>query len=98
MQDLDNLKLDADALGVKYHPNIKDADKLQKKIDEHNKTSNPSAVKAPVVDKPVTNYQFYTNTSDINVFTEGGRCHPKGRVELTSDEAKQYKDLELCEK
>ncbi len=93
--DLDNLKLDADALGIKYRSDIK-AETLQGKIDEHNKANNPSAVVVEVDEQP-TEYSWYKNTGKHNVFTEGGRCKPNGRVELTVEESKQY-SLELCEK
>ena len=93
MSDLENLKLDAEALGIKFRADI-GASKLQAKIDDFNKKNNPSAVveKTP---EPAE-FDLYRNTSDVNVFTEAGRCKPNGRVRLTKDEAKQYKDLELC--
>jgi len=94
MQDIESLKLDAEALGIKFRSDIK-ADTLQAKIDDFNKVNNPSAV-APEKMKPVKEpeYQTYKNTSTVNVFTEGGRCRPNGTVELTDSEALQYKDLE----
>ncbi len=96
MQDIESLKLDAEALGIKFRSDIK-ADTLQAKIDEFNKVNNPSAV-APEKLKPAKTveptYLSYKNTSGINVFTEGGRCRPDGTVELTDSEALQYKDLE----
>jgi len=91
MQDIESLKLDADALGIKYRSDIK-AETLQKKIDEFNVVNNPTAVVQTV--EPT--YQTYKNTSGINVFTEGGRCSPQKTVSLTADEALKYTGLELC--
>ncbi len=97
MQDLDNLKLDADALGIKYRSDIK-AETLQGKIDDYNKENNPSAVVQEVTETIEPTYQFYKNTSKINVFTEAGKCSPNRMVELTTEEAAKYAELELCEK
>ncbi len=97
MADLENLKLDADALGIKYRSDIK-AETLQGKIDDYNKENNPSAVAQEVTETIEPTYQFYKNTSGINVFTESGRCSPNKTVSLTESEAKQYAELELCEK
>ncbi len=91
--DLESLKLDADALGIKYRSDIK-AETLQGKIDEHNKTANPSAVVQKVTKTVEPEYKTYKNTSGINYFTEAGRCSPNKTVQLTKDEALQYKDLE----
>ncbi len=95
MQDLDSLKLDADALGIKYRSDIK-VETLQGKIDEYNKKNNPSAVVASAETVVEPTYQFYKNTSNINVFTEDGRCSPGKKVSLTENEFSQYSGLELC--
>lgn len=88
--EIEELKKDADALGVKYHPAI-GAEKLQAKIDDFNNVKPVEATKEP-------EYKPYKNTSDVNLFTEDGRCAPNRIVKLTKDEAAQYKGLELCEK
>ncbi len=92
--DIESLKLDADALGIKYRSDIK-AETLQKKIDEFNVVNNPSAVAPEKVVAP--KYQTYKNTELVNIFTEGGRCSPQKTVSLTADEALKYAGLELCE-
>jgi len=89
--DIESLKLDAEALGIKYRSDIK-AETLQKKIDEFNTVNNPTAVVQTV--EPA--YQTYKNTSNVNVFTEDGRCGPQKTVKLTADEALKYTGLELC--
>ena len=95
MQDIESLKLDATALGIEFHPKI-GAEKLQERIDEYNKKNNPSAVAQEVTEVTTPIYQFYKNTSNINVFTEAGRCSPNKKVSLTEEESSKYSGLELC--
>ena len=40
--------------------------------------------------------QNYKNTTNANLYTEGGRCHPGGVVALTAAQAKAYEGLVLC--
>ncbi len=86
---LDRLKEKADELGIKYRSDIKE-DTLLAKIEAFVPPEPAEVEAAP--------YSLYKNTSKINVFTEAGKCSPNRMVELTTDEAEKYAELELCEK
>ncbi len=88
---LDRLKEKADELGIKYRSDIKE-DTLLAKIEAF---VPPEPEIAEVEASP---YSLYKNTSKINVFTEAGKCSPNRMVELTTEEAAKYAELELCEK
>jgi len=97
MLDIEEIKKDADVLGIAYRADIK-AETLQKRIEKH-QTEKGVQVTMP---KPVevkqgdTEYKPYKNTTNNNIFTEDGRCSPNKRVMLTADEAKKYNGLESC--
>lgn len=84
---LDRLKEKADELGIKYRSDIKES-ALIAKIE--------AFVPPPVKEPEQPKYNTYKNTTDINLFTEDGRCAPNGTVNLTTEEAEAYKGLEIC--
>ncbi len=84
---IDRLKEKADELGIKYRADIKEA-ALLAKIDAFVPPEQPVVETSP--------YSDYKNTSNVNVFTEDGRCAPGRMVKLTPEEAEKYSGLELC--
>ena len=40
--------------------------------------------------------EIFINATSNNIYTEAGRCAPKATVELTVDQAKAHKGLELA--
>lgn len=91
MLDFEEIKRDADALGMSYRSDIK-PETLLKRIQ----TRTPAEVVAEVVvsDTILT----FKNTSTVNVFTSKGRCAPNATVVLTESESLTHKGLELCQK
>jgi hypothetical protein len=77
----------------KKAPAKKDAGQI---ADEAEAASKPEAkpAKMPEAEKGKA---WYVNKSTFNVYTEGGRCMPEQTVQLTPEEAKQYKGLEPCQ-
>ncbi len=66
------------------------------KADEIEKVEKPEPPTAKSLPKPADGGKWFYNSGTENVFTEGGRCMPNQAVQLTADQAKQYKSLKPC--
>jgi hypothetical protein len=60
-------------------------------------TSKPAPVKPAPLPEPEKGKKWYRNMGNENAFTEVGRCMPGQPIQLTEDQAKQYKGLEPCQ-
>ncbi len=90
MLDFQEIKRDADALGLSYRSDIK-PETLLKRIQNH--TPAPDLKVVEVVSDSVLTFK---NTSTVNIFTSNGRCSPNDTVVLTEVESLTHKGLELC--
>lgn len=59
----------------------------------------PTAAQSKAAPKaaPAASKKQYRNGTKFNIFTGSGRCMPGQTVEMTEDEAKRYKGLDLCQ-
>ena len=77
MPDFDDVKAQADALGIAYRSDIKQ-ETLEKKVAAHSE---------PEVEATAT-IAVFTNQTTNNIFTSKGRVRPGESVELDAAEAK----------